>query len=56
MKTIKTSVTLVLLLLSASAGAQESMETAWQTVKNIRAGWNLGNELEANSGDTTIWI
>lgn len=57
MKTMKTSVTLVLLLLSAQAGAQETMETAWQTVKNIRAGWNLGNELEANSGDTTnMWI
>lgn len=38
--------------------AQETVfETAAEAVKNMRVGWNLGNTLESNSGDTlNMWI
>lgn len=35
----------------------QSFETATEAVKNMRIGWNLGNTLESNSGDTlNMWI
>ncbi|MBP5337712.1 MAG: cellulase family glycosylhydrolase [Prevotella sp.] len=35
----------------------DSFETATEAVNNMRLGWNLGNTLESNSGDTqNMWI
>ena len=32
-------------------------ETSWSAVANMRLGWNLGNTLDSNSGDTSnMWI
>lgn len=37
--------------------AQPPMESAAEAVKNMRVGWNLGNTLDSNSGDTlNMWI
>ena len=40
------------------AGAQDTdFETATEAVKNMAVGWNLGNTLDSNSGDTlNMWI
>lgn len=42
----------------AQAWAQEKpFEAATEAVKNMRIGWNLGNTLDCNSGDTlNMWI
>ena len=41
----------------AIRAAGESFETATEAVANMRIGWNLGNTLESNSGDTlNMWI
>ncbi len=46
----------ILCLVAMNAMAQ-NFETAHEAVKNIRVGWNLGNTLESNSGDTlNMWI
>lgn len=35
----------------------DGYETSWSAVVNMRLGWNLGNTLESNSGDTSnMWI
>ena len=35
----------------------EGYETSWSAVANMRLGWNLGNTLDSNSGDTSsMWI
>lgn len=35
----------------------EDFETATQAVENMRVGWNVGNTMECNSGDTlNMWI
>lgn len=35
----------------------EGYETSWSAVSNMRIGWNLGNTLDSNSGDTSnMWI
>lgn len=45
-----------LLLFSVVAKAQV-FETAKEAVKNMKVGWNLGNTLDSNSGDTlNMWI
>ena len=46
------------LILLASAGVYaEEFETASEAVANMRLGWNLGNTLDSNSGDTSnMWI
>ncbi|MDE6380138.1 MAG: glycoside hydrolase family 5 protein [Muribaculaceae bacterium] len=46
------------LILLASAGVYaEEFETASEAVANMRLGWNLGNTLDSNSGDTNnMWI
>lgn len=37
--------------------ASDDFETAAEAVKNMRVGWNLGNTLDSNSGDTqNMWI
>lgn len=54
--------TLIILTLSligfTAAKAQTSdFETAKEAVKNMAVGWNLGNTLDSNSGDTlNMWI
>ena len=58
---ISTFVTLFLtvsLLFAPSASAQENtFESAREAVDNMRLGWNLGNTLDSNSGDTlNMWI
>lgn len=38
-------------------GAAQDFETAQEAVVNMRVGWNLGNTLDSNSGDTLrMWI
>lgn len=47
------------LLVFAETGAQNAaeFETASEAVANMRIGWNLGNTLDSNSGDTlNMWI
>ena len=40
-----------------ATGATGDFETATEAVKNMKLGWNLGNSLESNSGDTlNMWI
>lgn len=40
-----------------NAYAQIDIESAMDAVKNIKVGWNLGNTLESNSGDTlNMWM
>ena len=47
---------LVLLFVPMMATAQK-FETAQEAVSNMRVGWNLGNTLDSNSGDTlNMWI
>lgn len=50
--------TIFVFLISLQMWAQnEPFETAQQCVENMRLGWNLGNTLESNSGDTlSMWI
>ena len=46
---------LAILLFSSAAYAQ--IESAADAVKNMRIGWNLGNTLESNSGDSlNMWL
>ncbi len=46
----------LLIALAMPLVAQE-FESAQQAVANMQVGWNLGNTLESNSGDTTnMWI
>lgn len=49
---------ILVVLTSLQTWAQdEAFETAQQCVANMRLGWNLGNTLESNSGDTlNMWI
>ena len=48
----------IILFISVSARSQDSpIETADKAVTNMRLGWNLGNTLDANSGDVdNMWI
>lgn len=51
--------TLVILYTGNSLCAQNtvSFESAWEAVEHMRLGWNLGNTLDSNSGDTlNMWI
>lgn len=51
--------TLVILYTGTSLCAQNtvSFESAWEAVEHMRLGWNLGNTLDSNSGDTlNMWI
>ena len=51
--------TMILMItgLVQSWAQHEPFETAEDAVKNMRLGWNLGNTLDANSGDVTnMWI
>lgn len=51
--------TLVILYTGTSLCAQNtvSFESAWEAVEHMRLGWNLGNTLDSNSGDTLyMWI
>jgi len=49
--------TLLLLAVSPSLAQDEDFEDAFTAVKNMRVGWNLGNTLDSNSGDTlNMWI
>ncbi|MDE5813528.1 MAG: glycoside hydrolase family 5 protein [Muribaculaceae bacterium] len=46
-----------LIVLASVAGYAEEIETASEAVANMRIGWNLGNTLDSNSGDTSnMWI
>lgn len=51
--------TIVILYTGTSLYAQNtaSFESAWEAVEHLRLGWNLGNTLDSNSGDTlNMWI
>ena len=51
--------TIVILYTGTSLYAQNtaSFESAWEAVEHMRLGWNLGNTLDSNSGDTlNMWI
>lgn len=60
-KLFRISLLAFLAIFSAFAQAQETdevkFENARQAVENMRVGWNLGNTLDSNSGDTLhMWI
>jgi hypothetical protein len=39
------------------AADANDFETAHEAVKNMKIGWNLGNTLDSNSGDTLrMWL
>lgn len=41
----------------ATMAQDDNFETAIEAVRNMRVGWNLGNTLDSNSGDTlNMWI
>ncbi len=47
----------VVVSLVAHIALAEGMETASEAVRNMKIGWNLGNSLDSNSGDTlNMWI
>jgi hypothetical protein len=52
------SIFLLAVMVSATCRAQDTaFETATEAVKNMTVGWNLGNTLDSNSGDTlNMWI
>ena len=52
------SIILLAVTASATCWAQNTeFETATEAVKNMAVGWNLGNTLDSNSGDTlNMWI
>ena len=52
------SIILLAVMASATCRAQNAeFETATEAVKNMAVGWNLGNTLDSNSGDTlNMWI
>ena len=52
------SIILLAVTASATCWAQDTeFETATEAVKNMAVGWNLGNTLDSNSGDTlNMWI
>lgn len=52
------SIILLAVMVSATCRAQDSaFETAAEAVKKMAVGWNLGNTLDSNSGDTlNMWI
>ncbi len=52
------SIILLAVTASATCRAQNTeFETATEAVKNMAVGWNLGNTLDSNSGDTlNMWI
>ena len=55
----RTTFLLLLMFLAGTAKAQEAstFESASEAVEHMRLGWNLGNTLESNSGDTLwMWI
>ncbi len=58
MKTISFLVLcLAIALLTRTPLAAQTFESATQAVANMRVGWNLGNSLDSNSGDTlNLWI
>jgi len=61
MKLLRFFVTLLLLhatiLLMAQGSKVSHIESAQEAVGNMRIGWNLGNTLDSNSGDTlNMWI
>jgi len=59
MKRIKVLGLFIALLMSLPTSAQDDVvfEDAYEAVKNMALGWNLGNTLDANSGSTTnMWI
>ena len=48
---------LTLLGTTAALSQEKEFETAHEAVKNMAVGWNLGNTLDSNSGDTlNMWI
>ena len=53
-----TSILLLAFLVSGlSAQETKSFESAFESVEHMRLGWNLGNTLDSNSGDTLwMWI
>ena len=54
---MKTLYLTTLLLLCTLFCTAQTFETATQAVANMRVGWNLGNTLDSNSGDTlNMWI
>ena len=52
------SIILLAVMASTTCRAQNTeFETATEAVKNMAVGWNLGNTLDSNSGDTlNMWI
>ena len=59
MKNTLFTLTLILsfVLISPSRLSAQDWESATEAVRNMQVGWNLGNTLESNSGDTTnMWI
>ena len=52
------SIILLAIMASTTCWAQNTeFETATEAVKNMAVGWNLGNTLDSNSGDTlNMWI
>lgn len=59
MKRIREFISAAIMLFVGNAAmlAGDGFETATEAVKNMRVGWNLGNTLDSNSGDTqNMWI
>lgn len=56
MNRLKVDLVLMFCLVGTSANAQE-FESVYDAVENMRIGWNLGNTLDSNSGDTLhMWM
>ncbi len=54
---MKKSVTILFSLLALCMVSAQDFESATEAAANITLGWNLGNTLDSNSGDTTnMWI
>ncbi len=57
MKNIKRLFCLIILGLIFSVSIAQTFESASEAVSNMKVGWNLGNSLDSNSGDTeNLWI
>lgn len=53
----KLYVTMAVVLMAGMTAFAQNFETATDAVANMGLGWNLGNTLESNAGDTTnMWI
>lgn len=57
MNKITSCILAAMMLGISNAQASDEFESATEAVSNMRVGWNLGNTLDSNSGDTqNMWI